>query len=91
MNEEIVRKGRAAQTLLENPDFILIMDTVRLKAYRDWAKTEPSQVTTREENYNLLRAIDALTENLESLVANARFEEAKAERDQPQQQEEIDD
>lgn len=78
--EELKRKGEAAKTLLENPDFLLAMDTVKLQAFRDWSNSKPDETARRDENYYLLQAVTKLTENLEALAANARFEELKAEK-----------
>ena len=77
--EDAIRKGAAAKALLENPDFKLALDTVRLEAFKGWAGSKPDEGTKREEFYYLLQATDKLKDNLNALVANARFEERKAE------------
>ena len=76
--EEMLRKGRAAQSLLESADFISVMDVVRLDAFRGWSCTQPEQRTEREEFYYLLLAAEKLKANLTALASNARFEELKA-------------
>lgn len=81
-NEDAIRKGQAAQALLDSADFNIALDTVRLAAFKGFANSAPSESSLREENYYLLQAIEKLTANLQALVANARFEEKKAERDE---------
>jgi len=77
--EDLIKRGHAAKALLENSDFILAMDTVRLDAFKGWAGSIPSQNAEREEQYYLLQAVDKLKNNLEALSSSARFEEHKAE------------
>lgn len=80
--EDAIRKGQAAQALLDSADFIIAIDTVRLEAFTGWAGSELSDASKREEYYYLLQATDKLKNNLKALVANARFEEKKAERNE---------
>jgi hypothetical protein len=77
-SEDAIRKGQAAQALLENQDFNIAIDTVRLEAFKGFANSEPSEKDKREEHYYLLQAIEKLKNNLRALVANARFEEHKS-------------
>ena len=72
--EDAIRKGQAAQAMLESKDFNVALDTVRLQAYKGFASSQPEQKEQREGCYHLLRAIDALTENLKALVDNAKVE-----------------
>lgn len=74
----MIRKGQAAQALLDSPDFIAVMDVVCLDAFRGWSGTQPEQKTEREEFYYLLLAVEKLKANLAALASNARFEELKA-------------
>lgn len=83
--DDILKKGNAAKTLLENPDFNIALDAVRLQAYKGFANSEPEQAAKREEHYYLLRAVEMLRTNLETLVENANFEMKKAEKNNPQQ------
>ena len=80
--EDALRKGQAAKALLENADFIVAIDTVRLEAFRGFASSQPAESKAREEFYYLLQATDKLKDNLKALVANAQFEIKKAERDE---------
>lgn len=80
--EDAVRKGQAAQALLESADFNIAVDTVRLEAFKGWASSEPSEAPKREEYYYLLQATDKLKDNLKALVSNAQFEIKKAEKHQ---------
>lgn len=77
--EDAIRKGYAAKALLESADFKLAMDTVRLEAFKGWASSKFDEAAKREEFFYLLQAVDKLKDNLQALVANARFEERKAE------------
>lgn len=76
--DDAIRKGQAAQALLESADFNIAIDSVRLVAYRGFANSEPEQKEQRESNYHLLRAIETLTDNLKALRDNAKLEMHKA-------------
>lgn len=80
--EEAIRKGNAAKALLENPDFNIAIDAVRLQAFKAWASSDPAQQKEREENYYLLKGIEQLKDNLNALISNAKFEVMKIERDE---------
>jgi hypothetical protein len=77
-SEELIRKGVAAKALLENEDFNIALDTVRLDAFRGWSSSKPEEIQAREQNYYLLQAIERLKDNLQALVSNAQFEVHKA-------------
>jgi hypothetical protein len=77
---DAIRKGEAAKALLANEDFNIALDTVRLDAFKGWANSAPDETEKREQNYYLLQAIERLKENLNALVANAKFEAHKAEQ-----------
>lgn len=85
MSDEAIRKGAAAKALLENEEFKIALDTVRLDAFKGWANSSPAETETREQNYYLLQAIERLKTNLNALVENAKFEANKAERDSKDQ------
>lgn len=82
INEDAIRKGQAAQALMQHPDFILVVDTVRLEAFRAIANSDPSQKEAREQAYYLLLATDKIKNNLDALVGNAKFEEEKARKEE---------
>ena len=67
---------------MENEDFIVAMDAVRLQAFQTWANTKPEQHEVREQNYYLLQATTKIRDNLEALVSNAQFEQKKIERNE---------
>jgi hypothetical protein len=79
MSEEAIRKGQAAQALMDSADFNIALDAVRLQAFKGFAGSDPSEKDIREENYYLLKAVDKLKGNLQALVDNAKYEEHKAE------------
>lgn len=81
-SDDAIRKGQAAKALLENADFNIAIDTVRLEAFKGWAGSDSSEREKREEYYYLLQATDRLKDNLKALVTNARFEEHKIARDE---------
>lgn len=84
-NDDLIRKGYAAKAMLENSDFKIALDTVKVQAFRAWSQSAPADLAAREEHYNLLRAIDKLTDNLQALVDSGRIEEHNAELKAKQQ------
>ena len=77
---EIIRKGEAAKSLLENPDFELALETVRVQAFTDWANSKPEDKEEREEKYYLLQAVAKVKENLQILADGAYKEKFDAQR-----------
>lgn len=77
---ELRQKSYAAKALLENSDFKLAMETVRLQAFRDWSNSKPDENNLREEQYYLLQAIAKVTENLQSLADNITIDATRTNR-----------
>lgn len=75
--QDRIAKGQAAKELMESPTYILAIDTVRIDAFRTITTSKPEEKQAREDAYYLLLATSKLKENLDALVANASFEEAK--------------
>jgi hypothetical protein len=73
--EAVVRRARE---LLSDEVFKLILNDLKNRTIKDWASTDPSAQTKREEHWRDLQAIGRLETHLKAIVDSAKMDERKA-------------
>ena len=67
--ERQIEEGTAAQTLLDNPAFLLAVERVRQQCADEILRSAPEKQAEREQAYNLSRGVSAVTAEL-AIMAN---------------------
>lgn len=68
-DEEAVREGEAAASLLDSPIFITAIDRVRKQCAESILTSKPQDHEVREQLYNLSRGLSAVTEELLAIAS----------------------
>ena len=71
------QKGRRAQEILEDEDFMEVLDQVRTEVIIQWTLTKPNDPTTRENLYMQNRGLDEVLRGLRTLVSAWTVDKAK--------------
>ena len=84
-----VDRGDQARSLLDSPAYLDTVEALRSECSENILTSMPQDTATREDNYNLSRALSAVTERLIAIAAEgeAVLVRAEAETEQPEQTE----
>lgn len=80
MIEADIKRGKAAQDLLDNPLLTEILDDLRQHYIDEWLATEPSDVDARERLYLSSRLVDEFRQTLRVAVENGKITKAILQR-----------
>ena len=71
--DDEVQRGRLAESLRNNPLLQDIFQTWRDSYITDWSQTEVGDVDKREQQYYLLKALDDIELELESIISTGKL------------------
>ena len=71
--DDEVQRGRLAESLRNNPLLQDIFQTLRDSYITDWSQTEVGDVDKREQQYYLLKALDDIELELESIISTGKL------------------
>lgn len=66
--QEIVRRGLAASSLLGNEDFREVIHSLTIESFAVFTETAPAELQKRESQYNLCQGLKAIEAELLSRV-----------------------
>lgn len=66
--EEIIERGLAASSLLENPTFISVIQSLMFECFAQFTETKPEDKQVREDTYNLHQGLKAIEAELRARV-----------------------
>lgn len=71
--DEERQRGQLAESLRNNPLLQEIFQALRDSYITDWSQTERSDVDKREQQYYLLKALDDIELELQSIISTGRL------------------
>jgi hypothetical protein len=71
--DDEVQRGQLAESLRNNPLLQEIFQALRDSYITDWSQTERSDVDKREQQYYLLKALDDIELELQSIISTGRL------------------
>jgi hypothetical protein len=71
--DDEVQRGQLAESLRNNPLLQEIFLALRDSYITDWSQTERSDVDKREQQYYLLKALDDIELELQSIISTGRL------------------
>lgn len=75
--ETVIRKGKQAALLQTDPILTECLERIKTKQVQNIVGSSPEKSDQRERAYYLLKAVEELQIELNSVVSNGRFEEAR--------------
>jgi hypothetical protein len=66
--EEVIERGLAASSLLENPTFQSVIQSLMFECFASFTETKPADKQRREDTYNLYQGLKAIEAELNSRV-----------------------
>jgi hypothetical protein len=66
--DEIIERGLAASSLLENPTFQSVVQSLMFECFAQFTETKPEDKRAREDTYNLYQGLKAIESELRSRV-----------------------
>ena len=75
--EMLIRKGKQAALLQSDPLLVECLEKIKTKQVQNIIGSSPEKADQRERAYYLLKAVEELQIELNSVVSNGRFEEAR--------------
>lgn len=85
-HDEIIERGLAAVSLLENPTFHTVLKALTIECFARFTESKPDDLTAREDTYNLHRGLQAIEHELRNMIlakdeAVARIDAANEDHD----------
>ena len=71
--ENQISRGRAAESFAEDPVFTAAVERVRRRAVEDWQATRPDDVAGREQQHALLRALERVLSEINTVVNDGKI------------------
>jgi hypothetical protein len=87
IQSKILREGREARELLENPVFVAVMNDLSQGYLGEIINSQPHETKTREDRYLRIQVLRDLTDLLQTKVALAEREQMALDSDDPDTQE----
>jgi hypothetical protein len=66
--EETIERGLAASSLLENPTFQSVLQSLMFECFASFTETKPADKQSREDTYNLYQGLKAIESELRARV-----------------------
>ena len=80
MDEEIIKRGRNAKTVIDLPEFKLVSEAVKLDIFNQFSKTNPNDDETRKSLHQVIYGLQLLEKKLSGYVQQGAYEEAQREQ-----------
>lgn len=75
--EMLIRKGKQAALLQSDPLLVECLEKIKAKQVQNIVGSSPEKSDQRERAYYLLKAVEELQIELNAVVSNGKFEEAR--------------
>ena len=81
-NQETVRKGKKAESLIQDEAFSAALLQMENDAVWLWKTTKPEDTVKREHAWHMLRAIDNFRTEISKIMDNGKVAQRQIEREQ---------
>ena len=81
-NQEIVRKGKKAESLIQDEAFAAAMLQMENDAVWLWKSTKPEDTVKRESAWHMIQAIEQFRNQINKIMDNGKIAQRQIERAQ---------